>query len=77
MKPKNLMHKVHRFQTDKYNKRSYNEMYLSNPTLMGVFAYVTEGKTDNSVEYSDNHGCVKFLKEFAPERNLPLVIFRE
>ena len=52
-------------------------MYLSNPTLMGVFAYVTEGKTDNSVEYSDNHGCVKFLKEFAPERNLPLVIFRE
>ncbi|MCQ2738943.1 MAG: HD domain-containing protein, partial [bacterium] len=58
--------------------RSYNEMYISNPSeVMGVFAY---SQNDNigpsATEFVErNNERLGFLKQYALERNIPLVIF--
>ncbi len=54
--------------------RSYNEMYLSNPEVMGVFAY---GSHDWKI--TDPIGFInkkpEYLKDYALEKDIPYVIF--
>jgi len=69
--------------------REYNEMYISNPNIMGVFAYAPEGNVGNPAdyvnathEYRDHFGKLlvqnlEFLKQYALEKGLPFVVFGE
>ena len=54
--------------------RSYNEMYLSNPEVMGVFAY---GSYNWAI--TDPIGFInkkpEYLKDYALEKDIPYVIF--
>ena len=55
--------------------RSFNEMFISNPEIIGVFAY---SLYDNVGEVKDFIGNQKdFLKDYAVENNVPFVIFGE
>ena len=56
-------------------KREYNEMYISNPKVMGVFAYPKNldniiGDTMDFVNKQSN-----FLKDYAIKHNIPMVVF--
>ena len=55
--------------------RSYNEMYGSNPQVMGAFAYKWLGSVGNPLKFLENNSHVQFLKEFAMERDLPFIVF--
>ena len=65
--------------------RAYNEMYISNPNrVSGVFVYPQETNREigNPVEFlhsessADNvNGRTSFLRRYAIERNIPLILF--
>ncbi len=56
--------------------REYNEMYGSNPQVMGVFAYSWEREVGQPIDFLNNiYGRTHFLKEYAKERDLPFIVF--
>ena len=57
------------------SNRSYNEMYLSNPEVMGVFAYPenTNSIIGNTMDFVNNQE--DFLKKYAIERDIPMFVF--
>lgn len=57
--------------------RAYNEMYGSNPQVMGVFAYSSkEYKVGQPVDFLNNvDSRTHFLKKYAKERDLPFIVF--
>jgi HD superfamily phosphodiesterase len=54
-------------------EREYNEMYVTNPRVMGVFAYSPEGKIGDINNFMNSQEG--FLKQYAKDNNLPFVIF--
>ncbi|MCD7879970.1 MAG: HD domain-containing protein [Candidatus Gastranaerophilales bacterium] len=61
-------------------EREYNEMYISNPTPMGGFAYNTDTNETigNPVDFLNSAKVFErtdFIKQYAIENNLPFVIF--
>ncbi|MCD7779789.1 MAG: hypothetical protein LUH05_03875 [Candidatus Gastranaerophilales bacterium] len=61
-------------------EREYNEMYISNPTPMGVFAYNmdTNGTIGSPVDFLSSNDVstrTNFLKQYASEHNIPFVVF--
>jgi hypothetical protein len=54
-------------------EREYNEMYVTNPRVMGVFAYSPENKIGDINNFMDTQE--DFLKQYAKDNNLPFVIF--
>jgi HD superfamily phosphodiesterase len=54
-------------------EREYNEMYVTNPRVMGVFAYSPENKIGDINNFMNNQE--DFLKQYAKDNNLPFVIF--
>ncbi len=56
--------------------REYNEMYVSNPNVMGVFAYSPIDKVGNVINFVKNNSLnLDFLKKFALERDIPMIVF--
>ena len=56
--------------------REYNEMYASNPNVMGVFAYSENDNVGNVIDFVQNQSSrLDFLKKFALERNIPMIVF--
>lgn len=56
--------------------REYNEMYVSNPNVMGVFAYNAEGNINNVLSFlEDTYDKNGFLQQYALEHDMPFVIF--
>ena len=56
--------------------REYNEMYGSNPQVMGVFAYSRKGEVNQPIDFLNNvDNRTHFLKEYAKERDLPFIVF--
>ena len=56
--------------------RAYNEMYGSNPQVMGVFAYSWSDKVGQPINFLNNvDDRTYFLKEYAKERDLPFIVF--
>ncbi len=61
--------------------RAYNEMYVSNPRVMGVFAYNAEtesygakaGKIKNIMKFISEQK--DFLKTYATEHDIPFIVF--
>ena len=53
--------------------RAYNEMYITNPEVMGVFAYPPVDNVGNIMQFIDNQP--EFLKQYALEKDLPFVVF--
>ena len=54
--------------------REYNEMYVSNPKVQGVFAYPFLGDSvGNVVKFVDRQES--FLKDYAKEKDVPLIVF--
>ena len=75
---------INLFASMEYNvrggHREYNEFYISNPDVMGVFAYNPEytQKIGNPIEFLNQkniHQNTQFLKKYALERDLPFVVF--
>ena len=57
-------------------ERAYNEMYGSNPQVMGVFAYSWESEVGQPIDFLNNvDNRTHFLKEYAKERDLPFIVF--
>ena len=62
-------------------ERAYNEMYITNPDVMGVFAYPSEGNVGNAVEFLNGKNknvqlsSIDFLRRHALERDLPFIVF--
>lgn len=57
-------------------ERAYNEMYGSNPQVMGVFAYSESDKVGQPIDFLNNvDNRTHFLKEYAKERDLPFIVF--
>ncbi|MBR3605183.1 MAG: hypothetical protein IKL52_04055, partial [Candidatus Gastranaerophilales bacterium] len=54
--------------------RSYNEMYVSNPKIMGVFAYSSADKVGEISSFMEEEN-IAFLKRYALENNMPFIIF--
>ena len=82
IEPANIREKIiQKFATINSNvrkgNREYNEMYGSNPQVMGVFAYSWErevvGQPIDFLNNVDNR--TYFLKEYAKERDLPFIVF--
>lgn len=82
IEPANIREKIiQKFATINSNvrkgNREYNEMYGSNPQVMGVFAYSWErevvGQPIDFLNNVDNR--THFLKEYAKERDLPFIVF--
>ena len=56
--------------------RAYNEMYGSNPQVMGVFAYPMGGEVGQPIDFLNNvDSSTHFLKEYAKECDLPFIVF--
>ena len=58
---------------ERNGERAYNEMYVTNPRVMGVFAYSFDdnvGETMDFVEKQEN-----FLKQYAINEDLPFIVF--
>lgn len=56
--------------------REYNEMYASNPNVMGVFVYSPDDNVGNVLEFVENNlSRLDFLKKFALERDIPMIVF--
>ena len=53
--------------------RAYNEMYVSNPVIQGVFAYSPEDNVGEVSQFIDNQE--DFLKDYAKQNNLLFFIF--
>ncbi|MBQ8476533.1 HD domain-containing protein, partial [bacterium] len=53
--------------------RSYNEMYVSNPRVMGAFAYPAFDKIGDTLEFVERQP--DFIKQFALKKDIPLVVF--
>ena len=53
--------------------RSYNEMYITNPRVMGVFAYPTDKEVGEIMAFVEKQH--EFLKKYALEEDLPFVVF--
>ena len=81
IEPANIREKIiQKFATINSNvrkgNREYNEMYGSNPQVMGVFAYSQENKVGQPIDFLNNiYGNTHFLKEYAKERDLPFIVF--
>ena len=80
IEPANIREKIiQKFATINSNtrkgNRSYNEMYGSNPQVMGAFAYKRQGSVGNPLKFLENNSHVQFLKEFAMERDFPFIVF--
>lgn len=82
IEPANIREKIiQKFATINSNvrkgNREYNEMYGSNPQVMGVFAYSWKrevvGQPIDFLNNVDNR--THFLKEYAKERDLPFIVF--
>lgn len=56
-------------------ERAYNEMYVTNPEVMGVFAYAREGLVGNALSFIQSNPTLNFLVEYAIKRDLPFVVF--
>ena len=56
-------------------EKEYTEYYVSNPKPMATFAYSSEGKIGNPVEYFEKHENLAFLTRFSKKRNLPRIVF--
>lgn len=54
-------------------KRSYNEMYVTNPRAMGVFAYSSSDNVRNVTDFVESQK--DFLKNYALEEDLPFIVF--
>ena len=56
--------------------REYNEMYASNPNVMGVFAYSPSNHVGDVMDFVQNNSThLDFLKKFAIERDIPMIVF--
>ena len=56
------------------NERDYNEMFLSNPEVMGVYAYDScDEKIYDVMDFVKNQK--DFIKEYALEKDIPFVVF--
>ncbi len=56
--------------------REYNEMYVSNPNIMGVFAYKSDGNINQVLNFlEDTYDKNGFLQQYAVEHDMPFVIF--
>ncbi len=81
IEPANIREKIiQKFATINSNvrkgNREYNEMYGSNPQVMGVFAYSESDKVGQPIDFLNNIYCkTHFLKEYAKERDLPFIVF--
>ena len=53
--------------------REYNEMYVSNPVIQGVFAYSPEDNVGEVSQFIDNQEA--FLKDYAKQNDLLFFIF--
>ena len=53
--------------------REYNEMYISNPQVMGVFAYSQKDKVEDVMKFIFQQP--DFLKQYAIDYDLPFIIF--
>lgn len=53
--------------------REYNEVYVTNPKVTGVFAYPITGSVGDVMDFVDKQK--DFLKDYALEKKLPFVIF--
>lgn len=54
-------------------ERKYNEMYISNPEVMGVFAYPQTNAVGKVIPFVE--GQPEFLKEYARSHDLPFIVF--
>ena len=54
-------------------EREYNEMYVSNPKVAGVFGYSETDKVGDIMEFIKNKP--EFLKKYAIENDVPFVVF--
>lgn len=54
-------------------ERSYNEMYITNPRTMGVFAYSNSSYINNVLDFVSKQA--DFLKEYALEEDIPFIVF--
>ena len=81
IEPANIREKIiQKFATINSNvrkgNREYNEMYGSNPQVMGVFAYSRKGEVNQPIDFLNNvDNRTHFLKEYAKERDLPFIVF--
>ena len=55
-------------------ERSYNEMYVSNPKVQGVFAYSEIDALGETKEFLAKER-INFLKKYALENDVPFVLF--
>lgn len=56
--------------------REYNEMYVSNPNVMGVFAYKMDGNINNVLNFlEDTYDKNGFLQQYALEHDMPFIVF--
>ena len=56
--------------------REYNEMFISNPKVMGVFAYSASNYVGDTMKFVQRHSySLDFLKKFALEHDIPMIIF--
>ncbi|MBQ4647170.1 MAG: HD domain-containing protein [Candidatus Gastranaerophilales bacterium] len=53
--------------------RNYNEMYISNPKITGIFAYSEDDKVGKVSDFMGKQE--DFLKKYALENNMPFIIF--
>ena len=56
--------------------RSYNEMYISNPDIMGFFAYSWNKEIGSIKDFvNETKNVAPFIKENAVEKDMPLIVF--
>ena len=81
IEPKDIREKIIKaFATINSNvrkgNREYNEMYVSNPNVMSVFAYSTSDHVGNVMDFVQNSSSrLDFLKKYALERDIPMIVF--
>lgn len=81
IEPANIREKIiQKFATINSNvrkgNREYNEMYGSNPQVMGVFAYSESNKVGQPIDFLNNvDNRTHFLKEYAKERDFSFIVF--
>lgn len=57
----------------RYGERSYNEMYISNPKVMAVYAYPPHNEVKDTMRFVEKQK--DFIKEYAVEKDIPMFIF--
>lgn len=51
-------------------------MFISNPKVMGVFAYSASNYIGDTMQFVQRHSySLDFLKKFALEHDIPMIIF--